>query len=316
MKKVCYTVCKPVQETCIKECCETCYKTVQETCYKDCVRTVCKPVCTMKTVQRKVSETLRAVLQEGQEPPDSGGRLRPVLHRPVHGLHDYKKGRGHLSWCQADQTAPVRSARRGRSASKFLHDHVQRKGLQKVPYTVCKKVPYTVVKKVPVTTCRMVKETCVKEVPVTTCRIHKEIVREQVPYTVVRNVRGAYCPAGAAGTAGAAGAAGTAGACATPCTTGSECEGPGLTFQEGASYTKSVCCNVTRMVKETCVKKVPYTSCGPSRKSASRKSCTCLLYGDQSEQASSVQGLQDGATRSHMVPYKVTECVPVTVCSA
>jgi len=55
-KDVCCTVCKPVCETCYKDVCVTCYNTVQETCYKDCVKTVSRPVCTMKTVQKKCGE--------------------------------------------------------------------------------------------------------------------------------------------------------------------------------------------------------------------------------------------------------------------
>src|SRR5262249_15769616 len=55
-KDVCQTVCKPVCETCYKDVCCTTYNTVTETCYKNVTRTVCKPVCSMKTVQKKCGE--------------------------------------------------------------------------------------------------------------------------------------------------------------------------------------------------------------------------------------------------------------------
>ena len=120
---------------------------------------------------------------------------------------------------------------------------------EKVPYTVCKKVPYTVVKQVPYTVCRMVQETCVKKVPYTVCRMEKQIIKKQCPYTVTRCVCGAYVDCAAPGAA--------APACGGGC--GYDCPAPGRDFQEGASISRDVCCTTCRMVKETCVKKVPYT---------------------------------------------------------
>src|SRR5205085_5677787 len=64
--------------------------------------------------------------------------------------------------------------------------------VEKVPYTVCKKVPHTVVKKVPVTVCKTVHETIVKKVPVTVQRTVTEVIHKQVPYTTQRCARGAY----------------------------------------------------------------------------------------------------------------------------
>src|SRR5262249_48950331 len=64
--------------------------------------------------------------------------------------------------------------------------------VERVPYTVCKKVPYTVVKKVPVTVCKMVPQTIVKKVPYTVCRMETQVCKKQIPYTVTRSCLGAY----------------------------------------------------------------------------------------------------------------------------
>src|SRR5581483_7084500 len=76
---------------------------------------------------------------------------------------------------------------------------------EKVPVTVCKKVPYTFTKQVPVTVVRNVRETCVKKVPYRITRNVTEVVRKQVPYTCVRTVRGCYVDVGNGVTAGANG---------------------------------------------------------------------------------------------------------------
>ena len=55
--------------------------------------------------------------------------------------------------------------------------------IEKVPYTVCKKVPHTVVKKVPYTVCKMVQETVIKKVPCTITRNVTEVIHKQIPYT-------------------------------------------------------------------------------------------------------------------------------------
>src|SRR5262249_25502922 len=51
-------VCRPVTETCMKTVCCTEYRNVTETCMKEVKREVCKQVTTIKTVQKKVPETV------------------------------------------------------------------------------------------------------------------------------------------------------------------------------------------------------------------------------------------------------------------
>jgi hypothetical protein len=166
----------------------------------------------------------------------------------------------------------------------------------KVPYTVCKKVPYTVVKQVPYTVCRVVKETQVKKVPYTVTRMQTEICKKQIPYTVTRNVCGAYVDAQGVAY---------------------ECEGPGRTFQEGAQVCRDVCTTTCRMVKENCVKQVPYTVWRTVQQECVKKVpytvCrmeTCVV----NKQVPYKTCQMVPYTVTCKVPYTVTECVPCTVC--
>src|SRR5262249_31130363 len=156
---------------------------------------------------------------------------------------------------------------------------------------VTKKVPYTVVKKVPYTTCR--KETGAwvdangcgydceapgrtwqcgasvrTKVPYTVTRNVTEVCKKQIPYTVVRELKGAYVDASGQGY---------------------DCEGPGRTFQEGANVCTTTTTTTCRMVKETCVKQVPYTVCRNVQETCVKK----VPY-----------------TVCRMVPTTVKKCVP------
>src|SRR5262249_46566188 len=134
--------------------------------------------------------------------------------------------------------------------------------VEKVPYTVCKKVPHTVVKKVPVTVCKSVPETVVKKVPYTVRRTVTEVVRKQGPYTVTRCVKGAWVDTANAGGAGAGagnacGGEGCGSGCGGVC--GYDTPGPGRTFMEGAQVCETRTYTTTRMVQEVVRKQVPYT---------------------------------------------------------
>src|SRR5207249_2382392 len=104
--------------------------------------------------------------------------------------------------------------------------------------TVCKKVPYTVVKKVPYTVCRMVPETIVKKVPYTVTRYETQVCKKSIPYTVSRCCVGAWVD--------------TQGV-------GHECEAPGRTFQCGAQVCRTYTTTTTRMVPHTETRKVQCT---------------------------------------------------------
>src|SRR6202030_2816716 len=70
---------------------------------------------------------------------------------------------------------------------------------EKVPYTVCKRIPHTEVKCVPYTVTHMVKEHVVKKVAYTVTHNQTEVCKKQVPYTVSRCIRGAYVDANGCG---------------------------------------------------------------------------------------------------------------------
>src|SRR5262249_19443326 len=125
------------------------------------------------------------------------------------------------------ETVPVT-----RCVKECVHD--------RVPYTVCKKVPHTCVKKVPYTVTKMVPETVVEKVPYKVTRM----VSERVPYTVQKTVRGCWVD-NAGGHHGAAGA---------------NADGTPWTFQEGCSYERTWTTTSTRMVSETQTKQVPVTT--------------------------------------------------------
>src|SRR5262249_23294908 len=160
---------------CYKDVCVTCYNTVQETCYKDCVKTICKPVCTMKTVQKKCGEW---VTEEYTVP---GKKCTYIERIPGETCFDpctcrtcTKPATCRKLTCQSPPEVRCRKVWHERTVCEQVPctTYVKEQVCEKVPYTVCKKVPYTVVKKVPYTVTRNVTETTVR----------------RVPYTVTRNV--------------------------------------------------------------------------------------------------------------------------------
>jgi hypothetical protein len=201
---------------------------------------------------------------------------------------------------------------------------------EKVPYTVCKKVPITTHKQVPYTVCTMTHETIVKKVPYTVTTMHTEVIRRQVPYQVTRRCMGAWVDtAAASGTPGSAGA----GHGSEGCATGYECPGPGRTFQCGAYATRTWTTTSTRMVQEVvrkqvpytvyrtvteeCVKTVPYTVCKmvPHTVKKLVPYTVCEMHQETIvKKVPYTTCTTVPYTVHYKVPYTVTECVPVTVC--
>src|SRR5262249_36862431 len=239
MKEVCCDVCRQVQECCVKNVCETTYETVNETCYKECVKKVSKPVCTMKTVQKKCGEwACESYCVPGKTTTKWVDTceccFNPCTCQTVTKHHKVKV------CCEGPAEVRTRKVWHERIVCEQVPctTYVTECHVERVPYTVCKKVPHTCVKKVPYTVCRTVHEKVVKQVPCTVHRTVTEVVKKQVPYTTTRCVRGAYVgPEG----------------CTSPC------EKPGYTFQEGAQVCEERQYTTTRMVQEVCRKQVPYT---------------------------------------------------------
>src|SRR5262249_47925383 len=265
-RTVCEQHCHPVCETCMKTVCCTMYRECVETCYKDCVKTICKPVTTCKTVTKKCGhwETCQYTVP-GRTP------RAPVVARSGCRCCDPCTCRshwppGHFQRC-CETTCPETKCRRVWKEECVCESvpcttYVKECVHEKVPYTVCKKVPYTVQKQVPVTTTRMVRETVTKQVPYTVTRMERSVVRTQVPYTTTRVARGAYCDEGYAPSApGAPGApgVGAAGPGCGGCAHCYGCDGPGRRFVEGCSYEYTTTSTTTRMVPETHTRKVSYT---------------------------------------------------------
>jgi hypothetical protein len=205
-----YHVCKPVYSTEERSVCETTWHTTHETCYHDVVRTVRRPVCEMRTVTRTVREWRT-------EQYCAPGRRRLKLIReegackvdPCTGEVCRTRGCLRLAWCEGPPQVKCRRVCCPRTVceqvpcTRWVNECVT----EKVPVTVCKRVPVQTVRKVPVTTCKMVREECtrmvtcrrckmvpetvVKKVPVTTCRMVSEEVCRQVPVTVCERVP--YC---------------------------------------------------------------------------------------------------------------------------
>ena len=145
--------------------------------------------------------------------------------------------------------------------------------VEKVPYTVCKKIAHNCVKQVPYTVTRNVRSTVVEKVPYTVTRNVSAVVHESVPYTTTRVVHGRLCRCQLPGHLGcwaaskaavavvrtAATAAGSNGYVASNGPLGYETEGPGRQFVEGAHYEKTWTTTSTRMVQEVQTRKINYT---------------------------------------------------------
>src|SRR5947209_8004669 len=159
------TVMKPVCKTCYREECKTCYKTVKETCYhtvqetcqrpvkqtcmKECVEYVCKPVCTMKTVQKKCGEWVT-------ETYCVPGKTKTVWQKTCEECcfdpctcQTVKKP-GHWEKCKVQCPAETKCRKVWREHTVCEQvpctTYVKERVCKQVPTTVCKKVPYTVVK--------------------------------------------------------------------------------------------------------------------------------------------------------------------------
>src|SRR5262249_50782432 len=126
--------------------------------------------------------------------------------------------------------------------------YVNRQVCQRVPVTVCKKVPYSVTECVPTTVTRMVRESHLEQVPCTTTRLSIQWVRTQVPYTVTRVVRGCYCDSGDCGGAKPGPNGIISGSPSANAATGYDTEGPGRVFVEGGMCSRTVQQQTVRMV--------------------------------------------------------------------
>jgi hypothetical protein len=175
--------------------------------------------------------------------------------------------------------------------------------VKKVPYTVCRRVCGAYVDGQGNTyDCagdgRSFKEgaqVC-KQIPYTVTRTVKEVCKKQIPYTVSKTLCGAYVDANGVG---------------------HDCEGEGRTFQQGAQVCRDIVSTSCRMVKEQCVKQVPYTVWRTVKEDCVKK----VPYTVCRHEKCTVQK-QVPYTTCKMVPYTVcvkvpycvTECVPTTVC--
>src|SRR5262249_44361922 len=155
-----------------KTVCCTEYQNVTETCYKECKREVCEPVCTTKTVSKKVPETCcEQYWVPGklklQRVPTYSCCFDPCTCQTV------QKQTG-TKWalvrspgeCKTRQVTHYHTV----CEQQQCTENVKKCVTEKVPYTVCKKVPVTVQKQIPVTVCKVVKEQVCVKVPYTVCR--------------------------------------------------------------------------------------------------------------------------------------------------
>ena len=124
MKECRYTVCRPVQTTCMKTVTETCYQTVTETACREVCETVCVPRTVVQQVTRDCGEWVTEQdLRPGQD--DLRERLRRTsARRPTAAGRSGARG----PW---SRTSAARSTSRRSSASRC-------------PYTICKQVPVCV----------------------------------------------------------------------------------------------------------------------------------------------------------------------------
>src|SRR5262249_8892344 len=178
---------------------------------------VCRPVCTMKTVQKKCGEWVtEQYCVPGKRSISWECIPSECTFDPCTCKTCYKPAKRRMVVCQGPSEMRCRKVWKERTVCEQVPctSYVRETVCEKVPYTVCKKVPYTAVKKVPCTVTRRVKENVVKKVPYTVTKMQTEVVREQVPYTVCRCVKGAYVDQAGVGY---------------------DTEGPGRCFREGAS---------------------------------------------------------------------------------
>jgi len=339
---------------------------VQETVEKEIVKTVWKPVETTKTVSRKVGQwvvenyTIPATTRTQWVRTPSESVFDPATCRTV-----CKPGKLTRVCCEVPAKECCRKVFKINTVCEQVtcKSYVRECVREKVPVTVCKKVPVCTVKKVPYTVCKVVPETIIKKVPYTVTRMVPETVVKKVPYTVSRTVRGAYVDGkgvghgepgfdkGGDGKNGngkngdakngndGKGSNGNAGGDA----------GKPWTFTEGATFDKTYTTTSTRMVRETQVKKVPYTVYKTVTEEAVKKVPYTVVKMvpetvkkmvpvtvTEMETTKCVKKVPYKVCRTETVtvckrvpetickmvpytvnvkvPYKVTECVPVTVC--
>src|SRR5262249_53276789 len=261
--------------TCMKTVCCTEYRNVTETCMKEVKREVCKQVSTMKTVQKKVPETVCEEYCVGghlclQHVPKYECSFDPCTCQNVQ-----KQCGTRLALVRTPKETRTRQVTRCRSVCEQVPctSTVRECVKECVPVTVCKKVPCgQVTKQVPVCTTRMVREVVCEKVPYTVCKTVPVTVKKQVTCNVARKVCGAYVDG-----------EGKA----------HECEAPGRVFKEGAQICTEECKNVCRMVKEQQVVKVPVTVC----KNVPEVCVKRVPY-----------------PICKMVPTTVEKCVPVRTC--
>ena len=159
-------------------------------------KTVCKPVTTCKTVRKCGEWVTEQYCVPGkccvkwEKIPADAARIRTPTASAT------KEAICRKMTCQCPPEVHCRKLWKEQTICEQVPctTYVKECVVEKVPVTVCKKVPFTIVKKVPCTVTRMVQETCVKKVPYTVCRTVTEVCKKQIPYTtvhcVVRRLRG------------------------------------------------------------------------------------------------------------------------------
>ena len=158
-------------------------------------KTICKPVTTCKTVSKKCGEcVVEQYCVPGKVKHHWVKECGECCFDPCTCQTTHKSGK----WTRVCEKCPDEMRCR-----KVWKEHTVCESVpcttyvkecvhEKVPYTVCKKVPHTEIKKVPYCVTRNVQETIVKKVPYTMTRMESQVIKKSVPYTVVRHVKGAY----------------------------------------------------------------------------------------------------------------------------
>src|SRR5262249_10864506 len=148
-----------------------------ETCYKDVCKTVCEPVTTCKMVSKRVPVTsCENYCVPGRTTTRRVKQPDTCCFDPCT-CQTYTKPGG---WVNCTVKEPDQMRTRQVTTYQTVCESVptttmcRKTVTERVPVTVCKKVPVTEVKKVPYTCTRMVTETQVKKVPYTVTRMVTE----------------------------------------------------------------------------------------------------------------------------------------------
>jgi hypothetical protein len=282
-KTVTRTVCKPVCETVMRTVCKQAFKECTETVLQTRSRTVCEEVCTVKTVTRRIPEmrcetyTVPGCVKMVCVPQYKcyfDPCTCQMVQKPCGSKIVLQRGPCET---RTRQVCTYRTVCEQVPCKKMIHRQI----CEKVPVTVCKKIPYTVVEKVPMQVTRMVKEKVVEQIPYVCTKMVKEVVKKQVPYTTCRIAKGCYCDAGSCAGLPPGSVIGTGE------------DGPGKVFIEGGVCARTVQHQTVRMVQEQRVERVPHT-------------VTRMV------QETVVKRVPYQVTK--MVPTVVEKCVPVTTC--